>query len=110
MPTFHVEVLSPGNSSLSNGKHSSLPDYCCTQKPSPGELRRVHIDKSVEPLGIQIQCLDSGGVFVSTVTERSLASQVILTLLILFKHMVLNFINYLCEIDVSHAFLQVCHI
>lgn len=89
MPTFHVEVLSPGNSSLSNGKHSSLPDYCCTQKPSPGELRRVHIDKSVEPLGIQIQCLDSGGVFVSTVTERSLASQVILTLLILFKHMVL---------------------
>jgi hypothetical protein len=45
-------------------------------RPSPGELRRVHIDKSVEPLGIQISCLESGGVFVSTVSEHSLASQV----------------------------------
>lgn len=57
--------------------------YCLNQKikflnyrPSPGELRRVHIDKSSEPLGIQISCLDSGGVFVSTVSENSLASQV----------------------------------
>ncbi|KAI5755793.1 hypothetical protein M8J77_019736 [Diaphorina citri] len=73
MPTFHVEVLSPG---LRQNKRNSLPDYCCSHKPHPGELRRVHIDKSVEPLGIQIQCLDSGGVFVSTVSEHSLASQV----------------------------------
>ena len=36
----------------------------------------MHIDKSVEPLGIQISCLESGGVFVSTVSEHSLASQV----------------------------------
>lgn len=58
MPTFHVEVLSPGTGGGS------------------GELRRVYIDKSVEPLGIQISCLESGGVFVSTVSEHSLASRV----------------------------------
>ncbi|XP_069696680.1 disks large homolog 5 isoform X2 [Periplaneta americana] len=73
MPTFHVEVLSPGHR---ENKRISLPDYCFSQKPSQGELRRVHIDKSVEPLGIQISCLESGGVFVSTVSEHSLASQV----------------------------------
>lgn len=68
MPTFHVEVLSGGR-----GRKT---DYSWTHRPEPGELRRVHIDKSQEPLGIQIQCLDSGGVFVSTVSEHSLASQV----------------------------------
>ncbi|XP_068081799.1 disks large homolog 5 [Anabrus simplex] len=73
MPTFHVEVLSPGHR---ENKRNSLPDYCFPQKPLPGELRRVHIDKSVEPLGIQISCLESGGVFVSTVSEHSLAAQV----------------------------------
>ncbi|KAJ9592918.1 hypothetical protein L9F63_015423, partial [Diploptera punctata] len=73
MPTFHVEVI---NSAHRENKHNSLPEYCFPQKPLPGELRRVHIDKSVEPLGIQISCLDSGGVFVSTVSEHSLASQV----------------------------------
>ncbi|CAK9821504.1 Disks large homolog 5 [Anthophora retusa] len=87
MPTFHVEVLSPGTGGgtssggtvrgNSSHKRSSMPDYCYSQpRPAPGELRRVHIDKSVEPLGIQISCLESGGVFVSTVSEHSLASQV----------------------------------
>ncbi|XP_076686340.1 MAGUK family member discs large 5 isoform X5 [Andrena cerasifolii] len=87
MPTFHVEVLSPGtgNGNSSSGivrgsnsnKRASMPEYCYSQpRPAPGELRRVHIDKSVEPLGIQISCLESGGVFVSTVSEHSLASQV----------------------------------
>lgn len=86
MPTFHVEVLSPGTGGSGSGgtirgsggnKRSSMPDYCYSQpRPAPGELRRVHIDKSVEPLGIQISCLESGGVFVSTVSEHSLASQV----------------------------------
>ncbi|KAM0726796.1 Disks large-like protein 5 [Formica fusca] len=90
MPTFHVEVLSPGTSSTSGTesssgtvrgsnqhKRASMPDYSYSQScPAPGELRRVHIDKSVEPLGIQISCLDSGGVFVSTVYEHSLAAQV----------------------------------
>ncbi|XP_076289647.1 MAGUK family member discs large 5 isoform X4 [Lasioglossum baleicum] len=87
MPTFHVEVLSPGTGGgsssggtvrgSSSNKRSSMPEYCYSQsRPAPGELRRVHIDKSVEPLGIQISCLESGGVFVSTVSEHSLASQV----------------------------------
>ncbi|CAB0004616.1 unnamed protein product [Nesidiocoris tenuis] len=57
---------------------ATLPRKHQTQRfrPFPGELRRVHIDKSAEPLGIQISCLDSGGVFVSTVSEDSLACRV----------------------------------
>jgi hypothetical protein len=74
MPIFHVEVLSPGEAG-SGGKE------CCSwvggqHKPLPGELRRVHIDKSNEPLGIQINCPESGGIFVSTVNDNSLASRV----------------------------------
>uniref|UniRef100_A0A1L8DMN5 Putative tight junction n=1 Tax=Nyssomyia neivai TaxID=330878 RepID=A0A1L8DMN5_9DIPT len=74
MPTFQVEVLSHG-SNLS--KRNTMTDYCYGQKPSPGDLRRVTIDKSVEPLGITIRCNNNGGgIFVSTVTENSIASQV----------------------------------
>lgn len=72
MPIFQVEVLSPGDAA----KRSSVPDCCWNQKPLPGELRRVHIDKSNEPLGIQINCPESGGIFVSTVSDNSLASRV----------------------------------
>lgn len=72
MPIFQVEVLSSGNDS----KRNSVPDYCWPQKPLPGALRRVHIDKSNEPLGIQISCPKSGGIFVSTVNDNSLASRV----------------------------------
>ncbi|XP_049876272.1 disks large homolog 5 isoform X2 [Pectinophora gossypiella] len=81
MPTFHVEVLSPGRGAkqIHKGTRNSMPEYCGLgwNKPLPGELRRVHIDKSQQPLGIQIYCPpSSGGVFVSTVYENSLASQV----------------------------------
>ncbi|XP_050347705.1 disks large homolog 5 isoform X1 [Nymphalis io] len=82
MPTFHVEVLSPGRGAKQlthKGTRNSMPEYCGLgwNKPLPGELRRVHIDKSQQPLGIQIYCPpSSGGVFVSTVNENSLASQV----------------------------------
>lgn len=82
MPTFHVEVLSPGRGAKQlthKGARNSMPEYCGVgwNKPLPGELRRVHIDKSQQPLGIQISCPPgSGGVFVSTVNENSLASQV----------------------------------
>ncbi|XP_059054689.1 disks large homolog 5 [Achroia grisella] len=82
MPTFHVEVLSPGQGakqSAHKGTRNSMPEYCGMGlgKPLPGELRRVHIDKSQQPLGIKIQCpQSSGGVFVSTVYDNSLASQV----------------------------------
>ncbi|OXU31832.1 hypothetical protein TSAR_008281 [Trichomalopsis sarcophagae] len=86
MPSFHVEILSPGTGSNSSGgtirgaggnKRSSMPEYCFAQpRPTHGQVRRIHIDKSQEPLGIQISCLESGGVFVSSVTEHSLASQI----------------------------------
>lgn len=81
MPTFHVEVLSPGRGAkqLTHKTRNSMPEYCGLgwNKPLPGELRRVHIDKSQQTLGIQIYCPpSSGGVFVSTVNENSLASQV----------------------------------
>lgn len=68
-PAYKVEVLSHGASK----QRSSMPDY----SPSPGDLRRVTIDKSAEPLGITIQCNNNGGgIFVSTVTANSIASQV----------------------------------
>lgn len=73
-PSIQVEVLSHGSNS--NQRHS-MSDYAAGQKPNPGDLRRVTIDKSVEPLGITIRCNNNGGgIFVSTVTENSLASQV----------------------------------
>lgn len=73
LPIFSIEVLSrPGDHSGGTQK-----DYCpWAHKPVPGELRRVHIDKSNEPLGIQINCPQTGGIFVSTVNENSLASRV----------------------------------
>lgn len=64
-----------GSSVGSSGDYGTWP-----RKPAPGELRKVRIDKydkSTEPLGIQISCkANGGGVFVSSVTENSLASQV----------------------------------
>ncbi|CAG0884142.1 unnamed protein product [Darwinula stevensoni] len=65
MPTFHVETL---------GKPSS--SYWRCKKPSPGELRSVYIEKSSEPLGISISCLNNKGVFVASVAEKSLAERV----------------------------------
>lgn len=71
-PAFQVEVLS-----RVNDKRNSMPDYCIGQKPSPGDLRRVTIDKIDKQLGITICCNNNGGgIFVSTVTENSIASQV----------------------------------
>ncbi|XP_037785436.1 disks large homolog 5-like isoform X4 [Penaeus monodon] len=52
------------------------PDYTWQKRPHPGEIRNIDIEKSAEPLGIQIRCLENGGVFVSAVTLNSLASQV----------------------------------
>lgn len=85
MPSFHVEILNPDTGSITStgssrpigGKRSSMPEYCYTQpRPTHGQVRRIHIEKSQEPLGIQISCMESGGVFVSSVTEHSLASQI----------------------------------
>lgn len=75
MPMFQVEVLSHGSNI---NKRNTMIEYCFGQKPSPGDLRRVTIDKSVEPLGITIRCNNNGGggIFVATVTDNSIASQV----------------------------------
>lgn len=75
MPMFQVEVLSHGSNI---NKRNTMTEYCFGQKPNPGDLRRVTIDrKSVEPLGITIRCNNNGGgIFVATVTEHSIASQV----------------------------------
>lgn len=43
--------------------------------PKPGDLRSICIEKSTEPLGIQISCGAGGGIFVSSVTKNSLAAQ-----------------------------------
>lgn len=85
MPTFHIEILNPGNVSSGNNsggggggvssKRGSVHDYM-SYRPPYGQIRRIHIDKSQEPLGIQIQCMQTGGVFVSQVTDHSLASQI----------------------------------
>ena len=50
-------------------------------RPSPGEIRQIYIEKSSEQLGITIEEGSGGvgnkkGVFVSSVSEHSLASQV----------------------------------
>ncbi|XP_015124021.1 disks large homolog 5 isoform X2 [Diachasma alloeum] len=66
--TFRLEVLSSTTGMTSTGDD--------TFTPLPGEIRRLKIDKSVEPLGIRIFCLEKKGVFVSAVSENSLASKV----------------------------------
>ncbi|XP_021957965.1 disks large homolog 5 isoform X3 [Folsomia candida] len=83
MPTYHIQagpkrritVLDPGAGSAGAGEYGIWP-----RKPAPGELRMIRIDKydkSTEFLGIQISCnANGGGVFVSHVTDNSLASQV----------------------------------
>ncbi|KAK7083329.1 hypothetical protein SK128_005073, partial [Halocaridina rubra] len=50
-------------------------------RPQPGDVRSIYIEKSSEPLGIQIRCLEMGGVYVSSVTVNSLASQHMLTII-----------------------------
>ncbi|KAL0275028.1 UNVERIFIED_CONTAM: hypothetical protein PYX00_003016 [Menopon gallinae] len=71
-PYYTFEVVRPGR----ENKRNSLPDYCYNHnEAAPGEKRRVQIDKSVEPLGIQIASPKCGGIFVSSVTENSIASK-----------------------------------
>ena len=51
--------------------------FCCLgfpgeHKPSPGEIRQIHIEKSCEQLGIKIEegGMGSRGVFVSSVSSN----------------------------------------
>ncbi|KAL4154183.1 hypothetical protein QTP88_002016 [Uroleucon formosanum] len=89
MPTLKVQVLNLGQIPMPANKRQSLPDYDWASKyfknplqrsvgsgPLTGDLRRISIEKSVEPLGINIFSVDSSGVFISYVTEHSVASKV----------------------------------
>ena len=80
LPSYHVEVLSPGR----RDPHSPTYHPGPTHKPLPGEIRQIHIEKSSEHLGIMISesatggassAGSAGGVFVSSVSINSLASQ-----------------------------------
>ena len=62
-------------------------------RPSPGEIRQIYIEKSSEQLGITIEegrgsdgVGSKKGVFVSSVSENSLASQVGLQVYLLLNH------------------------
>ncbi|KAL4154064.1 hypothetical protein QTP88_001897 [Uroleucon formosanum] len=79
MLTFRIEVLNPGQITMPANERQSLPEYDWASKyfnkpllrgSLTGELRRISIEKSVEPLGIKILCVDSSGVFVSSVTNE----------------------------------------
>ena len=70
-PQYTVQYLLPdGKQELQRGP----------RKPSPGEIRQIYIEKSSEQLGITISEGSAGtskkGVFVSSVSENSLAYQV----------------------------------
>jgi membrane-associated protease RseP (regulator of RpoE activity) len=74
-----MEMLAPGRRDLAH-PYSPEPGH----KPSPGEIRQIHIEKSSENLGIMIaegavggasSAGSAGGVFVSSVSTNSLASQ-----------------------------------
>ncbi|XP_065342347.1 disks large homolog 5 isoform X2 [Cloeon dipterum] len=72
MPSITVEVMTHG------GEYVSIPECNWSAPYAPGTVRKMCIDKPMEPLqlGIQICCPKSGGVFVSTVNDHSLASRV----------------------------------
>ncbi|XP_055954932.1 disks large homolog 5 [Patella vulgata] len=96
-PTFHKRPLAleririPSNTSVatksgsveivSDRSSASSPlfvfpheEYSRSRKPQLREIRTIHIEKSAEPVGFQIQRGPEGGIFVSSVGENSLAS------------------------------------
>ncbi|KAK4296064.1 hypothetical protein Pmani_031414 [Petrolisthes manimaculis] len=91
-PSYSVEMVGGGSgggggaaagrgpqhiTQISHSVHSPhYQDYTWQRKLNPGDLRSIYIEKSSEPLGIQIRCLENGGVYVSSVTINSLAAQV----------------------------------
>ena len=44
-------------------------------RPHLGETRNIKFEKSIEPLGIQIESGSLGGIFVSSVSDNSLANK-----------------------------------
>ncbi|KAL1478702.1 hypothetical protein MTO96_016028 [Rhipicephalus appendiculatus] len=68
MPAFTVELLTPNGS-------RAITELRGRRRPKPGDMRRIVIEKSLEPLGIQIKCGAGGTIFVSSVSENSIAAQ-----------------------------------
>ena len=73
-------MLIKSNFPISLSWNLKLCDYkSCTQifkyRPRVGEMRTVSVERSSEPLGIQIESGGSGGIFVSSISEHSLASK-----------------------------------
>ena len=66
-------------SQVAPGTSHSLPKTTMEQHkyshPNLGETRNIKVEKSLEPLGIQIESGSRGGIFVSSVSEHSLASK-----------------------------------
>lgn len=74
MPTFQIQIIKPGRN-ININKRNSI--YGKGYMPNIGEKRRVDIEKSEKPLGINIRCRNKNrGIFVSHVNENSIASQV----------------------------------
>jgi hypothetical protein len=71
--------LPPSSSVDYQAASQSLPKAAHTQRkhrhPSLGETRDIKVEKSIEPLGIQIESGFRGGIFVSSVSEHSLAAR-----------------------------------
>ncbi|KAG8193583.1 hypothetical protein JTE90_000220 [Oedothorax gibbosus] len=67
LPPFTVEWQNPDGSQALNDYRGRIA--------KPGDLRSICIEKTSEPLGIQISCGEGGGIFVSSVTKNSLADQ-----------------------------------
>uniref|UniRef100_A0A2R5L5D5 Putative membrane-associated guanylate kinase maguk n=1 Tax=Ornithodoros turicata TaxID=34597 RepID=A0A2R5L5D5_9ACAR len=67
-PAFTVELLTPNGS-------RTITELRNKRRPKQGDMRRIVIEKSLEPLGIQIKCGAGGTIFVSSVSENSLAAQ-----------------------------------
>jgi discs large protein 5 len=104
MPTFQIQIVEQGRNV---NKRNSMPEYGIGYKPKVGEQRRVHIDKSEKPLGINIRCRNNRGVFVSHVGENSIASQVGIRI----GDQLLEFcgINFrLASYDIAAKFLRQC--
>lgn len=75
LPKFQIQIIQQGKTSLMSNRNS-YGGVGTHYEPNMGEQRIVHIDKSEKPLGISIKCKKDRGVFVSQVTENSIASQV----------------------------------
>jgi len=49
---------------------------CVHNRPQPGEMRTIRLEKSLDKnLGIHFESAGSGGIFVSSVSQHSLASR-----------------------------------